>query len=65
MDIKEQCNVIYKINCLDCDFSYVGQTKVKTRLHEHKVDIKKSINSRSVVSLHQSNHDYNFNWDDI
>ena len=33
----ELSNVVYQINCKDCDYLYVGQTKrkLKTRLKEH------------------------------
>ena len=39
----ELSNVVYQINCKDCDYSYVGQTKrkLKTRLKEHINDLKK------------------------
>ena len=35
-------NVVYKINCRDCDTSYVGQTgkRLKTRIAEHHNHIK-------------------------
>jgi len=35
-----QNDVVYKIDCKDCNSSYVGQTKrkLKTRLKEHKLD---------------------------
>ena len=48
----ELSNVVYQINCKDCDYSYVGQTKrkLKTRLKEHINDLKKSVNSHSVIS---------------
>jgi len=37
------CDVVYKINCVDCEASYVGQTKrrLQTRIYKHKADIKK------------------------
>jgi len=37
------CEVIYKINCQDCETSYVDQTKrsLKIRVKDHFMDIKK------------------------
>ncbi|KYN28656.1 hypothetical protein ALC57_01909 [Trachymyrmex cornetzi] len=45
----DQCDV-YRISCLDCESSYVGQTKrkLKTRIKEHKADIRKSTDAMSV-----------------
>jgi len=51
------CDVVYKINC---DASYVGQTKrrLQTKVYKHKVDINKK--SGSVIFLHrlQDNHEF-------
>ncbi|KYQ52017.1 hypothetical protein ALC60_08631, partial [Trachymyrmex zeteki] len=51
--------IAYKINCNDCDASYVGQTyrKLKTRISEHK--------KRSTVSEHGLYHGYNLDWDNV
>jgi len=37
LSILSRSNVVYKINCKDCNASYVGQTKrlLKTRINEH------------------------------
>ncbi|EFN60538.1 hypothetical protein EAG_15774, partial [Camponotus floridanus] len=37
-------NVVYRINCINCDASYVGQTrrKLSTRIKEHKKGIYKN-----------------------
>ena len=45
----ELSNVVYLINCKDCNYSYVGQTKrkLKTHLKEHINDSKKPVNSFS------------------
>ena len=60
----ELSNVVYQINCKDCDYSYVGQTKrkLKTRLKEHINDLKKPINSHSVISNHRIDIDHAIDW---
>lgn len=41
---NDQVNVVYKVNCNDCDASYVGESKrgVGVRVSEHKRDSKKA-----------------------
>ena len=61
------CNdVMYRINCKDCDSSYVGQTKrqLRTRVSEHKADIKRA-SSPSVISMHRMDNDHNFDWENV
>jgi len=60
------CDVVYKINCQDCDASYVGQTKklLKTRIKEHVNDIKK-LGSPSVISNHRLSHNHDFDWEEV
>ncbi|KYN06043.1 hypothetical protein ALC62_03043, partial [Cyphomyrmex costatus] len=60
-------NVVYKISCDNCDVSYVGQTKrqLKTRLHEHILDINKGSKSPSVISDHCIEKNHDFNWDNV
>ena len=40
--ISDKNNIIYKIQCNNCDVSYVGQTKKKlnTKINEHIKNIK-------------------------
>ena len=60
--------VVYKINCLNCESSYVGQTKrkLKTRIKEHKADhIRRSTSEMSVISRHQLNEMHELDWDNI
>jgi hypothetical protein len=61
---SQKSNVVYRIPCLDCNVTYVGQTKrqLNTRLKEHKQNINKNLNSLSVVSEHRLKTGYNFDW---
>ncbi|KYQ52671.1 hypothetical protein ALC60_08203 [Trachymyrmex zeteki] len=67
LDKMDQCDVVYRINCLDCNASYVEQTKrkTKTRIKEHKSNIKKSKDTLTVISQHQINNEHKINWDNI
>ena len=63
---KDKMNVVYKINCRDCDASYVGQTgrKLSTRLAEHRNHINRNTSQSSVITDHRlSNHE--FEWDEV
>ena len=55
-------NVIYKVNCNNCDASYVGQTKkqLQTRIKEHRNNIKLDQSKYSAISKHitETNHDF-------
>ncbi|XP_071581446.1 uncharacterized protein [Temnothorax nylanderi] len=59
-----ETDLVYRINCGNCDASYIGQTKryLKTRINEHRNDIKKDEGSRSVVSKHRAFHQHDFKW---
>jgi len=58
------CDVVYKINCKDCDVSYVGQTKRRliTRIREHMNDINKKNGALSVISTHRIENNHEFDW---
>lgn len=40
--LKEKSNVVYKIDCINCEKNYIGQTKrtLKSRITSHKSDIR-------------------------
>jgi len=65
LELKECCDVVYKINCKVCKASYVGQTKrcLKTRLHEHRTDINKKSGLLSVISQYRLQENHEFDWD--
>jgi len=62
---EELSNVVYQVNCRDCNYSYVGQTKrkLKTRLKEYMNDLKKPTDSCSVISCHRLDKDHEIDWE--
>jgi len=56
--------LVYKLNCKDCDKVYIGQTKrhMGTRVKEHFNNIKSTSNF-SVVTNHRLSYNHNFEWD--
>ena len=62
----KKTGVVYKINCRDCDASYVGQTKrlLKTRIEEHKKHISRNSTQKSVITDHCLNN-HEFDWENI
>jgi len=52
IESSNRSGVVYRIDCKDCEASYVGQTKRRliTRIKEHKNDINKKSGIPSVVS---------------
>jgi len=68
---KDQLNkaqvteVVYKLNCKNCDKVYIGQTKrhLGTRVKEHLNNIKSTSNNYSVVSNHRLLFNHDFQWD--
>lgn len=60
-------NVVYKIDCNDCDASYVGQTKrqLKTRIAERKQHINRRTTTPSVITEHRRNYSHDFDWENV
>jgi len=56
--------VVYKINCSDCEASYVEQIKrsLKTRINEHFRDINKTSGSLPIISEHRLTNKHEFDW---
>ena len=59
-------SVIYKIDCLDCEGTYIGQTgrKLKDRILEHTNDVRKKRTSKNqtavVTHFQNTGHTFNF-----
>jgi len=60
----KQTGVVYKIDCNDCNASYIGQTNrhLITRIKKHRSDIKKHSDNFSVVSKHRFTQNHDFDW---
>jgi len=57
---------MYKIDCKDCEVSYVGQTKrrLTIRIREHRNDINKKSDIPSVIFTHHL-QDHDFDWNNV
>jgi len=60
-------NVVYQINCLHCDASYVGQTRrlLKQRIDEHRSHIRRNTTQTSVITEHRLKFSHDFDWDNV
>jgi len=60
-------NVVYQIDCLDCDASYVGQTKrmLQTRVGEHRSHIRRNSTQLSVITDHRLQAEHEFDWGNV
>ncbi|XP_044745300.1 uncharacterized protein LOC123307145 [Coccinella septempunctata] len=59
-----QTNLVYKLNCGDCEGSYVGQTKqlLKNIIRQHQNDCKKGLTTTG-LSDHCKNTGHNFDFE--
>ena len=50
---EKQTNIIYKINCADCSWTYIGETgrALQTRKKEHKINVKQCKSSSNILGL--------------
>ena len=60
----DKSSVVYKINCHDCDASYVGETgrALKTCVSEHCRAMEKRDFSASALVQHAWEHDHHIDW---
>jgi len=60
-------NVVYKIRCLQCSTSYVGQTHrlLKIRIEEHRSHIRRNTGQNSVITEHHLKYAHDFDWDNV
>jgi len=62
---QQSTEIVYKINCKNCDQVYIGQTKrhLETRMKEHKNNIRNPSGNYSVVTEHRLSCNHDFEWD--
>jgi len=67
LEVLSHQDVVYKITYNDCQATYIRQTKrqLRTRIHEHVIDINKKSGSLSVISNHRLENDHKMNWNDV
>jgi len=60
-------NVVYKINCQNCNASYVGQTKraLSVRVDEHRSHITRNSSQQSVITEHRLLYKHDFDWNNV
>jgi len=57
-EIMSKTNIVYKIQCNKCDVSYVEQIKrqIRTRIKEHRNNVKLDKTRHSIITDHIVNH---------
>ncbi|KYN26684.1 hypothetical protein ALC57_03945 [Trachymyrmex cornetzi] len=60
-------NMIYKIECKDCDASYVGQTsrKLSSRIAEHRNYINWNTTNKSIITDYRIEFSHEFDWENV
>ena len=60
----DKSNIVYNINCRDCDASYIGEMgrAFKTRMLEDRRAVEKMDFSTSALAQHVWEHDHHIDW---
>jgi len=60
----DKTNVVYKLDCKNCNATYIGQTKrhLRTRIKEHSNNVKLHKSLHSVISKHRLELEHEFDW---
>lgn len=64
VDPKNQCGVVYEVECGDCEKTYVGQTKnsLHTRLKQHQAACRSVQPERSALAEHAIDQGHQIDW---
>ena len=62
--LLNQNNLVYKIDCLNCDGTYIGQTKqyLKSRIYEYEYSIRTKNSECTMLANHSTNLSHNFDF---
>lgn len=62
---QKKNDVVYRINCKNCNASYVGQTgrQLQTRIKKHRRI--NQVNTNTVVNEHKLTNGHNFDWNGV
>lgn len=66
IDKKYKSNIIYQIDCANCNKTYIGQTSqyLKDRIYQHNYSIEKEFsNGRTELTKHALEEKHKFNFD--
>lgn len=63
--LNDKCNLVYKIDCQNCNMSYISQTKQKLskRIAQHKYTIQKKTPGTTALSEHATNQQHHLDFD--
>jgi len=64
LEPQRETEIVYKINCKNCDKVYIGQTKrhLATRIKEHYNNINNTSGNFSVLTDHRLTFNHDFDW---
>ncbi|XP_044760971.1 uncharacterized protein LOC123318413 [Coccinella septempunctata] len=65
-ELEKTSNVVYRVDCRDCDGCYIGQTKqyLKTRMSQHIRDCR-NLSQATALSTHAVVNDHSFDFDNV
>lgn len=64
---EKNTHVVYKVNCNDCEGTYIGQTKqyLENRMKEHISSIKGKNNNKTALKKHVIDKGHTFNFEEV
>jgi len=67
LSLFSRSNVVYRINCLNCDASYVGQTKraLNMTISQHRNHVRRNSSQPSVITDHKRISGHEFDWENV